>query len=58
MMTFDQACHAARCGGRVRQKDWDEERFVRFEERLIDEYGNPFMPRPADVLAKNWELMQ
>ena len=57
-MTFDQACHAARCGGRVRRADWEYERFLRFEDRLIDEMGNPYLPRPADTVIDNWELLQ
>ena len=57
-MTFEQAFAAAKCGGRVRRSDWEFERFIRFDERLIDEMGNPYLPLHSDVMVNNWELMQ
>ena len=57
-MTFDQAFAATKVGGRVRRSDWGSERFLRFEGRLIDEMGNPYLPRPSDVMADNWEMLQ
>lgn len=57
-MTFEQAFAAAKCGGRVRRSDWEFERFIRFDEQLIDEMGNPYLPLHSDVMVNNWELMQ
>ena len=57
-MTFDQAFAATKVGGRVRRSDLGSERFLRFEGRLIDEMGNPYLPRPSDVMAENWEMLQ
>ena len=57
-MTFEQAFATTKVGGRVRRADWEYERFLRFEDRLIDEMGNPYMPRPSDVVIENWEIMQ
>lgn len=57
-MNFDQAFAATKCGGRVRRSDWEYERFLRFDGRLIDEMGNPYLPRPSDVMIDNWELLQ
>ena len=57
-MTFEQAFATTKVGGRVRRADWEYERFLRFDDRLIDEMGNPYMPRPSDVVVENWEIMQ
>ena len=57
-MTFEQAYHAMNCGGRVRRKSWDDERFVRVTTRPVDEIGYPWMPRPDDVEANDWEFLQ
>lgn len=56
-MTFEQAFSAMKCGGRVRRKAWDHERFVRFENNPLDEMGFQWMPRPSDVMAVDWELL-
>lgn len=57
-MTFDQAFAATKVGGRVRRADWDSERFLRFDKCLLDEMGHPYMQRPSDVTADNWEMLQ
>ena len=58
-MNFEQAFAAMKVGGRVRRKAWDDhERFVRFDGKPLDEMGFQWMPRPSDVMAHDWEMLQ
>ena len=58
-MNFEQAFATMKVGGRVRRKSWeDHERFLRFDGKPLDEMGNHYLPRPTDVMAVDWEIMQ
>ena len=56
-MNFEQVFATMRVGGRVRRKAWDHERFVRYDGEPLDEMGFQWMPRPADVMAVDWEVL-